>query len=88
MIDQHLAALDEYWTKFYYIRRLNPEIFREINTTLNPIQRTSVKPVQAAHQTSIQAPANEKIKLTNYLGDWETGKLKHCKAKQRINAHI
>ena len=56
MIYQNLTALNKYCTKFYNIRRLNAEIFQVIKTAL-----TSVRSVQAAHQTSIQAPANEKI---------------------------
>ena len=53
LIDQNLAAIDEYSTRFHNISRLNTEIFRVIDTTLNPIQRTSVRAVQAAPQTSM-----------------------------------
>ena len=82
IIDQNFATLNEYCTKFDNIRRLNLEIFQEINIMLNPIQRTFVKPVQAAHQTSIQAPGNKKIKLKCRNCNWETGKLKYSKANQ------
>ena len=50
MIDQHLAAIKEYSTKFHNIKRSNTVIFQVINTTLNPIQRKAVRAVQAAPQ--------------------------------------
>ena len=50
LINQNLATISEYSTKFHNIRRSNIEIFRVIDTTLNPIQRTAVRAVQAAPQ--------------------------------------
>ena len=40
LIDGSLAAIDEYSTRFYSIKGSNTEIFRVINTMLNPVQRT------------------------------------------------
>ena len=50
LIDQNMATIDEYSTKFHNIRRSNIDKFQVIDTTLNPIQRTSVRAVQAAPQ--------------------------------------
>ena len=51
LIDKNLATINEYSSKFHKIRRSNIDIFRAFDNTLNPIQRTSVRAVQAALQT-------------------------------------
>ena len=45
--------------------------------------------LQSMDRTPIQEPANgNKIKLSCIRCDWETGKLKQSKARQRMTAHM